>query len=89
MVTNDHNGLNTGAFYLRVSEWAVHYLIDIIALRTFKPEVKLKYSDQSAMEIMTLDVSGPPFVCIAQADNASGEIFEQHRVCPTKMVQCV
>ncbi|EME84647.1 glycosyltransferase family 34 protein, partial [Pseudocercospora fijiensis CIRAD86] len=55
IVTNDHNGLNTGAFYLRVSEWAVKYLIDIIALHTFKPEIKLKYSDQSAMEVMTLD----------------------------------
>ncbi|USW54831.1 Putative glycosyltransferase 34, nucleotide-diphospho-sugar transferase [Septoria linicola] len=55
LVTNDHNGLNSGSFFLRVSEWAVKYLIDIIALHSYKPEFKLKYSDQSAQEVMTLD----------------------------------
>lgn len=62
LVTNDHNGLNSGAFFIRVNEWAVRYLIDVLALRSFKPEVTLKYSDQSAMEIITLNVSSRIFV---------------------------
>lgn len=56
VVTNDHNGLNSGSFFLRVNEWAVKYLVDIIALHSYKPDVKLKYSDQSAQEYTTLDV---------------------------------
>lgn len=56
LVTNDHNGLNTGSFFIRVNEWAVKYLVDIIALHSYRPDVKLKYSDQSAQEFTTLDV---------------------------------
>lgn len=57
VLTNDHHGLNTGSFFLRVNEWAVDYLVDTIALHGYKPDLKLKYSDQSAQEVVTLDVS--------------------------------
>ena len=56
MFTNDHNGLNNGAFFIRVSEKGVRFLVDCLALHTFRPEVKLKYSEQSAMEVMASDV---------------------------------
>ncbi|SMR55404.1 unnamed protein product [Zymoseptoria tritici ST99CH_1A5] len=55
VLTNDHHGLNTGSFFLRVNEWAVDYLVDTIALHGYKPDLKLKYSDQSAQEVVTLD----------------------------------
>lgn len=56
MFTNDHNGLNNGAFFIRVSEKSVKFLVDCLALHTFRPDVKLKYSEQSAMEVMASDV---------------------------------
>ncbi|GIZ49360.1 hypothetical protein CKM354_001239000 [Cercospora kikuchii] len=52
LISNDHNGLNTGAFFLRVHEWGVRLLIDVLALRSYRPEAKLKYSEQSATEIL-------------------------------------
>lgn len=57
LVTNDHNGLNSGSFFIRVNEWSVKYLADIMALQNYKPELRLKYTDQSAQEVLTLDVS--------------------------------
>jgi len=50
LATNDHNGLNNGAFMIRVCEWGVRYFTDSLALHTYEPEMKLKYSEQSAME---------------------------------------
>ncbi|PIA90496.1 hypothetical protein CB0940_11396 [Cercospora beticola] len=52
LISNDHNGLNTGAFFVRVHEWSVRLLIDVLALRSDRPEEKLKYSEQSATEIL-------------------------------------
>ena len=55
LVTNDHNGLQTGAFFLRVSKWAARMLMDVIALPEVKPDVELKYGEQSAFEILLQD----------------------------------
>ena len=51
LCTNDHNGLNNGAFMIRVGEWGVRYFVDSLALHTYQPDLKLKYSEQSAMEV--------------------------------------
>jgi hypothetical protein len=56
VVTNDHNGLNTGAFFIRISPWSIQLFADIIAMTTYKPELKLKYSEQSAIDILVAQV---------------------------------
>lgn len=55
LVTNDRHGLNNGCFLIRVNSWAVKLLSAVIAFHTFKPEVELKYSEQSALEEMIED----------------------------------
>lgn len=55
LVTNDRHGLNNGCFLLRVSPWSVKLLTGIISFHHFRPEVKLKYTEQSAMEEMVED----------------------------------
>ncbi|PPJ52193.1 hypothetical protein CBER1_10361 [Cercospora berteroae] len=52
LISNDYNGLNTGAFFIRVHEWSVRLAIDVLALRSYRPEDQLKYSEQSATEIL-------------------------------------
>jgi len=66
LVTNDRHGLNNGCFLIRVNSWAVKLLSAVIAFHTFKPEVELKYSEQSALEEMIEDVSpeGVPSVSV-------------------------
>ena len=56
LVTNDKHGLNNGCFLIRINPWAVKLLSAVIAFHTFKPEVKLQYSEQSALEEMIEDV---------------------------------
>jgi hypothetical protein len=52
LVTNDPNGLNAGVFIMRVHEWSVNFLSDVIAFRHFRPDVQLPYVEQTAMEIL-------------------------------------
>ncbi|KAF1730604.1 putative alpha-1,2-galactosyltransferase [Beauveria bassiana] len=52
LITNDHNGLMAGAFIIRVCEWSVNFLSDVISFRDFKPDVDLAFSEQSAMELI-------------------------------------
>lgn len=47
---NDHNGLNDGAFLLRIGDYALHMLAAALSVESFRPEVDLKYSEQSAIE---------------------------------------
>ncbi|OAL33817.1 hypothetical protein AYO20_06828 [Fonsecaea nubica] len=47
---NDHNGLNDGAFLLRVNDYSVHLLASSLSVETFRPNVDLRYSEQSAIE---------------------------------------
>lgn len=56
LVANDHNGLNDGAFFVRVGAWAVQLFNDVLAMPTLKPHVHLKYSEQSALEHMLKQV---------------------------------
>lgn len=64
LVTNDRHGLNNGCFLIRINPWAVKLLSAVIAFHTFKPEVELKYSEQSALEEMIEDVSYCPIVTL-------------------------
>ena len=59
LVTNDRHGLNNGCFLIKINPWSVKLLSAVIAFHTFKPEVELKYSEQSALEEMIGDVSIP------------------------------
>ncbi|EUC42720.1 glycosyltransferase family 34 protein [Bipolaris oryzae ATCC 44560] len=52
IVTNDRHGLNNGVFFLRVGEWAVRFLSASLSLKEWDANVQLKYSEQSAMEIV-------------------------------------
>ncbi len=56
LYTHDRNGLNNGVFLLRVNDWSVRLLSAVIAFHHFRPEVKLKYTEQSALEEMIEDV---------------------------------
>jgi hypothetical protein len=55
LVTNDMNGLNNGIFLLRVSPWSVSLFTAILAFRHYNPTVELKFTEQSAMELVLKD----------------------------------
>jgi hypothetical protein len=59
LVTNDGHGLNNGCCVFGVSPWAIKLLSGVIAYHNFRPEVELKYTEQSALEAMINDVSQP------------------------------
>ncbi|KPI36601.1 uncharacterized protein AB675_4322 [Cyphellophora attinorum] len=46
----DHNGLNDGAFLIRINEYSLHLMAASLTVESFRPEVDLKYSVQSAEE---------------------------------------
>lgn len=51
--TKDHNGLNSGIFFLRVHEWSVRMMAKALAYPMFRPDVQLGCSaDQFAMELV-------------------------------------
>ena len=55
LATNDMNGLNNGVFLLRVSSWSISLFTAILAYRHYNPNVKLKFTEQSAMELVLKD----------------------------------
>ena len=46
----DHNGLNDGAFLLRINDYSLHLMAAALTVESFRPEVNLQYSEQSAIE---------------------------------------
>jgi len=52
IVSEDLHGLNIGSFFVRVSDWAAFLFVDTLGMPGHRPEVKLKYNDQSAMEYL-------------------------------------
>ncbi len=50
LVSHDYNGLNNGVFLIRVAAWSAELLSAILAYRHYKPEERLMFRDQSAME---------------------------------------
>ncbi|KAF3043854.1 hypothetical protein E8E11_008539 [Didymella keratinophila] len=55
LAANDMNGLNNGIFFLRVSHWAIDVFTAILAYRHYNPNVELKWTEQSAMELVLQD----------------------------------
>lgn len=51
----DPNGLNNGIFLVRVSHWAVSLFIAILAYHHYNPTVQLRFTEQSAMELVLAD----------------------------------
>jgi hypothetical protein len=57
----DHNGLNTGIFFLRVHSWAVDMLLEALAYPLSWPEINLGVSaDQEAMARILQKTTGGP-----------------------------
>lgn len=52
IVAEDWNGLNNGVFLIRVNQWSIDFISDTLAFRHFKPEITLKFTEQSAMELV-------------------------------------
>ncbi|KAK2601703.1 hypothetical protein QQS21_004778 [Conoideocrella luteorostrata] len=52
LVNKDMNGLNNGVFLLRVDEWSVNLVANVIGFRHYRPDVELPHSEQSAMELL-------------------------------------
>lgn len=52
MYSNDWNGLNNGVFPIRVNKWAAELLSTIVAFRYYRPNERLTFRDQSAMDII-------------------------------------
>lgn len=48
VVTQDHNGFNAGMMFIRVHEWSVKMLAEVVALRQLRPELKYEFEDQGA-----------------------------------------
>ncbi|KAL9124588.1 MAG: hypothetical protein Q9217_006093 [Psora testacea] len=48
--SRDYNGFNAGMLMVRVHEWSVKMLSEVIALRQFEPHVELPFFDQSAIQ---------------------------------------
>ena len=47
--SRDQNGFNAGMFMIRVHEWSVTMLSEVVALRTLHPDINLDFYDQSAI----------------------------------------
>ncbi|RDW65214.1 hypothetical protein BP5796_09906 [Coleophoma crateriformis] len=50
LVTKDVNGLNNGVFAVRVNANAARLFSAVVSWKIYKPDVRLKYNDQSALE---------------------------------------
>jgi len=57
LATSDRHGLNDGCFLIKINDWSVKLLSGVISFHHFRPQVQLKYSEQSALEEMIEDVS--------------------------------
>jgi len=60
LVTNDHHGLNNGVFFLRVNEWSVWLMAATVAWKIYKPDIPLRFHDQTALGILLETVSCSP-----------------------------
>lgn len=50
LFARDWNGLNDGAFMVRVSAWSIELMTAVLAYRVWFPDVKLRFREQSAMQ---------------------------------------
>jgi hypothetical protein len=52
IASNDLGGLNIGVFFLRVCEWSVHFFAAGLSYPFYKPDVYLRYDEQTALEFL-------------------------------------
>jgi hypothetical protein len=52
MASNDLGGLNDGVFFLRVCEWSVHFFAAGLSYPIYKPDVHLRFDEQTALEFL-------------------------------------
>ena len=52
LVNHDHNGLNNGAYFIRVDPWSIWFMSDALAMTHYWPDVQLKHTDQTAMGVL-------------------------------------
>ncbi|KAF4591706.1 galactosyl transferase GMA12/MNN10 family protein [Ophiocordyceps camponoti-floridani] len=52
LIAKDWNGINAGIFLLRVGEWGIDFLNDVLSFPRFKPNVTLTFEEQSAMDVL-------------------------------------
>jgi hypothetical protein len=57
LATNDRHGLNNGVFLLRVNAWSLKLFHNALAFHHYRPDIKLKYSEQSGMEEVLKEVN--------------------------------
>lgn len=50
LATEDWNGLNNGVFLIRISAWSIKLLSNILAYPSYRPNEKLAFTEQTAME---------------------------------------
>lgn len=65
LVAKDRNGLNNGVFLVKVGQWAMKMFVSALSVREYMPEVELKYSEQSAVEMVIARVSRRS-VCVSE-----------------------
>ena len=65
VVAKDRNGLNNGVFFVKVGQWAMKVFASALSVREYAPDVELKYSEQSAMEMVIARVS-PCSLCTCE-----------------------
>ncbi|KAK0750599.1 hypothetical protein B0T18DRAFT_321234, partial [Schizothecium vesticola] len=53
MVTRDHNGLNAGVFFIRVSEWSLRLLLRVLTHKHYHPEEKHRWEEQTVLAQLT------------------------------------
>lgn len=63
VVAKDRNGLTNGVFFFKVGQWSTKMFASALSVREYMPEVELRYSEQSAMEMVIAWVSHPCPTC--------------------------
>jgi hypothetical protein len=58
LVTDDHNGLNNGVFFLRVNDWSVWLMTAVLGYQkaACRPAGRLRTQDQGALENVIAEV---------------------------------
>ena len=87
LMTNDRHGLNNGVFFFRVNEWSLKFFSLSLAFGHYNPEVKLKYTEQSAMEeVMKRYVSR--LSTFKTCSDSTGLVQKVNNESTSEMVQC-
>lgn len=62
LAANDRHGLNNGVFFLKVNDWALKLFAAALSFHHYRPDIPLKYTEQSAMEEVLKEVWLPCYL---------------------------